>query len=115
LLVGGVMIANVMLTAVLERRPEIGLRRALGATKVDIGLQFLAEAVLLSGLGGMAGVGLGISFTLVYTLLQSLPLVVPPEAIAGGVGASIVTGAIAGCYPAIRAARLAPTVALGST
>ena len=114
LLVGGVAIANTMLTAVLERRTEVGLRRSLGATKADIGLQFLAESVLLSGLGGVAGVVLGALITLVYTQAQGLPLVLPPEAVAGGLGAATLTGAVAGLYPALRAARLAPTEALGS-
>jgi putative ABC transport system permease protein len=115
LLVSGVMVANVMLTSVLERRREIGLRRALGATKLDISIQFLAEAVLLSGLGGLAGVAIGMLITAAYTQLQGLPFAVPPGAVAGGLGAAAVTGAVAGLYPALRAARLAPTEALGST
>jgi putative ABC transport system permease protein len=114
LLVGGVMIANVMLTAVLERRAEIGLRRALGATKADIALQFLGEAVLLSALGALAGVALGMLITAGYTQLQSLPFVIPLSAVAGALGVAVLTGAVAGLYPALRAARLAPTEALGS-
>jgi putative ABC transport system permease protein len=114
LLVGGVAIANTMLTAVMERRSEVGLRRSLGATKVDIGLQFLTESMLLSGLGGLAGVLLGAMVTLVYVELQGLPFSLPPAAVAGGLGAALVTGAAAGLYPALRAARLAPTEALGS-
>jgi putative ABC transport system permease protein len=114
LLVGGVMIANVMLTAVLERRIEIGLRRALGATKGDIAAQFLGEAMLLSGLGGLAGVAIGVVITAAYAQLQGLPLVVPPLPIGGALAVAVVTGAVAGFYPALRAARLAPTEALGS-
>jgi putative ABC transport system permease protein len=114
LLVGGVMIANVMLTAVLERRTEIGLRRALGATKGDIAAQFLGEAILLSGLGGLAGVLIGVLITASYTQVQGLPFAVPPGPVAEALAVAILTGAVAGFYPALRAARLAPTEALGS-
>jgi putative ABC transport system permease protein len=114
LLVGGVQIANVMLMSVLERRTEIGLRRALGATRVDIGLQFLAESVLLSGMGGLAGILTGVMVTAVYTRLESQPFGVPPVAIAGGLGVAVVMGTVAGLYPALRATRLSPTEALAS-
>ena len=112
LLVGGVGTANVMVISVLERRSEIGLRRALGATRRLIAVQFLAESVLLSALGGLAGVAMGAIATAVYAQLQSLPAVVPPIAVVGGLAAAVGVGAGAGLYPASRAAHLAPTEAL---
>ncbi|MDJ0768750.1 MAG: ABC transporter permease [Ilumatobacter sp.] len=112
LLVGGIGIANVMVIAVIERRGEIGLRRALGATRAHIRRQFLTEAVLLSALGGIAGVGFGIVATYVYSATQDWRVIIPTEAAAGGFVAALLIGAIAGLYPATRAARLAPTEAL---
>jgi len=112
LLVGGVGIANVMVISVLERRSEIGLRRALGATRRLVGVQFLAESLLLSLLGGVGGVAIGAAATAAYAQLQALPAVVPPIAVVGGLGAALGVGAIAGLYPANRAARLSPTEAL---
>ncbi|HEY4028486.1 MAG TPA: ABC transporter permease [Candidatus Dormibacteraeota bacterium] len=112
LLVGGVGIANVMVISVLERRSEIGLRRALGATRGLVAVQFLAESLLLSLLGGLGGLALGSAATWAYALVNRLPAVVPPAAAAGGLGAALLIGAIAGLYPANRAARLAPTEAL---
>jgi putative ABC transport system permease protein len=112
LLVGGVGIANVMVISVLERRSEVGLRRALGATRGLIGLQFLSESLLLSLLGGLAGVALGAAATAIFALAQGLPVVVPPVAAGGGLAAALVVGAVAGLYPASRAARMAPTEAL---
>jgi len=114
LLVGGIGVANTMVISVLERRGEIGLRRSLGATKGQIRVQFLTEALLLSLLGGAGGVLLGYLVTGSYSTMQGWPTVVPPWALAGGVGATVVIGAIAGLYPAIRAARLAPTEALAT-
>jgi putative ABC transport system permease protein len=115
LVVGAVGIANVMVISVLERRSEIGLRRALGATRTHIRNQFLAESLMLVGLGGVAGVVLGALVTVVYAASQGWRVTVPPEAIAGGVAASLAIGAVAGLYPASRAARVAPTEALRST
>jgi putative ABC transport system permease protein len=115
LLVGGIGIANVMVIAVIERRTEIGLRRALGATKAHIRRQFLTEALLLAGAGGLVGVGLGAGITAIAGRVQDWPVVVPPIAIFGGLLAALVIGAIAGLYPAARAARMAPTVALRSS
>jgi putative ABC transport system permease protein len=115
LLVGGVGIANVMVISVLERRPEIGLRRALGARAVHIGVQFLGESVLLSALGGAAGIGLGALATAVYADSQGWRVVVPLVSVGGGVGIALLLGALAGLYPAVRAARLAPAAALRST
>ncbi len=112
LLVGGVGIANVMVISVLERRSEIGLRRALGATRGHVRVQFLTEALLLSGLGGMGGVVLGAAVTAGFAATRSGALVVPPVALVGGVGAAMAIGALAGLYPAVRAARLAPSEAL---
>jgi putative ABC transport system permease protein len=114
LLVGGVGIANVMVISVLERRPEIGLRRALGARAVHIGVQFLGESVLLSLLGGALGIGLGAVATAGYAATQGWIVVVPVLAVAGGVAIALLLGALAGLYPAIRAARLAPAAALRS-
>jgi putative ABC transport system permease protein len=112
LLVGAVGVANIMVISVLERRSEIGLRRALGATKGHIRTQFLAEAVLLSLVGGVAGVAAGSLATAVYAMTKHWAVVVPPVAWGGGFGAALAIGAIAGLLPALRAARLAPTEAL---
>jgi putative ABC transport system permease protein len=115
LLVGGVGIANVMVISVLERRSEIGLRRALGATRQHVGEQFLAESLLLSALGGVAGTIVGVAATAAYAMSQHWSVVVPPLALYGGLGAALVIGAIAGLYPSLRAAGLSPTDALRTT
>jgi putative ABC transport system permease protein len=112
LLVGAVGVANIMVISVLERRSEIGLRRALGATKGHIRVQFLAEAMLLAMLGGAAGVVIGALATGVYASTKHWAVVVPATAWAGGFAAAVAIGAIAGLLPAIRAARLSPTDAL---
>jgi putative ABC transport system permease protein len=114
LIVGGIGIANVMVIAVLERRSEIGLRRALGATQRHIAAQFISEAFFLSTLGGLAGVLLGELATILYATSRSWGLSVPLYGAAGGLAAAVLTGVIAGSYPAMRAARLAPTEALRS-
>lgn len=112
LLVGGIGIANVMVIAVIERRNEIGLRRALGATPAHIRRQFLTESLVLSVFGGLAGVAIGAAVTATYANIQGWAVVLPMAAAAGGFAAALLIGAIAGLYPAMRAARLAPTEAL---
>jgi putative ABC transport system permease protein len=111
-LVGGIGIGNIMVISVLERRGEIGLRRALGATRWQVGLQFLVESLLLSALGGVAGAAIGAAVTAGYAAGAGQPTVVPPAGVAAGIGVALVTGVLAGGYPAARAARLAPAEAL---
>lgn len=112
LIVGGVGIANVMLMSVLERRSEIGLRRALGATRRHIALQFVSEALALAFVGGLLGVLAGAGIAVAYALSQSWVPIVPAVAVVGGIAAALAIGAVAGFYPAMRAARLSPTDAL---
>lgn len=114
LVVGGIGVANTMVVAVLERRSEIGLRRALGATRGQIRLQFLTESVVLATIGGLAGAGLGLAATVGYAWWQQWPLVVPADAALAGAGGAVVIGVLAGLYPSIRAARLTPTQALAT-
>jgi putative ABC transport system permease protein len=114
LLVGAVGVANIMIISVLERRSEIGLRRALGATKGHIRTQFLAEAVLLALLGGAVGVAAGAAATAIYAHTKHWSTVIPTVAWAGGLTAALLIGAIAGLLPALRAARMSPTQALWS-
>ncbi|WP_065960122.1 ABC transporter permease [Streptomyces sparsogenes] len=115
LLVGGVGVGNTMVISVLERRPEIGLRRALGATSGQIRGQFVTESLLLCALGGAAGAVLGTGITAVYAAVRGWPTEVPLWATAAGVGVTLAIGALAGLYPAIRAGRLAPTQALAGS
>jgi putative ABC transport system permease protein len=103
-----------MVISVLERRSEIGLRRALGATKGHIRTQFLSEAIALALAGGAAGVGAGAAATAIYAHTKGWATVIPPLAWAGGLAAAIIIGALAGLLPALRAARLSPTQALWS-
>lgn len=114
LLVGGIGVANTMVISVLERRREIGLRRALGATRRHILVQFLAESVLVTGIGTGVGILLGIAVTGSYALYEGWPATLPPLALVGGLGVAVVIGLLAGVYPATRAARLAPTEALAT-
>ena len=114
LLVGAVGVANTMIVSVLERRKEIGLRRALGATRRQIRGQFLTESVLLCLLGGLAGAAVGILGTAGYAMSRDWPAVIPAQAVAGGVAAALVVGVLAGVQPAIRASRLPPTEALAT-
>jgi len=112
LLVGGIGIANVMVIAVLERRGEVGLRRALGASRKHIGVQFIAEAALLATGGGAAGALIGGFATTIYAGERHWSATVPIPVLLGAVGVALVIGALAGLYPALRAARLAPAQAL---
>ncbi|MEU5879444.1 ABC transporter permease [Spirillospora sp. NPDC047279] len=114
LLVGGVGVANTMVISVLERRREIGLRRSLGATRGQVRVQFLAESLLLSAFGGVVGVVLGAGVTIGFAVYRGWPPVVPSWALGGALGATLVIGTVAGLYPAMRAARLAPTEALAT-
>jgi putative ABC transport system permease protein len=112
LLIAGVGIANIMVISVLERRGEIGLRRALGARRRHVAVQFLLESTVLAMIGGVLGVGLGILATAVAARLAGNPVTIPPLALAAGLGAALLVGALAGVYPAAGAARLSPAVAL---
>jgi putative ABC transport system permease protein len=112
LLVGGVGIANVMIMGVLERRNEIGVRRALGATRRHIRLQFVIEACLLALFGGATGMALGAAVTTIYAHARGWRVAVPIEGLGAGIGVALAVGALAGLYPAVRAARLAPADAV---
>jgi putative ABC transport system permease protein len=112
LIVGAVGVANIMIISVLERRSEIGLRRALGATKAQIRTQFLAESILLAVIGGVVGVLAGAVATAVYASSKSWAVVIPVEAWSGGIVSAVLIGAVAGLVPAVRASRMSPTAAL---
>jgi putative ABC transport system permease protein len=114
LLVGAIGVANIMVISVLERRSEIGLRRALGATRGHIRIQFLTEAIALSLAGGLAGIVIGAAATAIYAHGKGWATVIPADAWTGGLAAALFIGALAGLLPAIRAARLSPTQALWS-
>ncbi|MBT1544238.1 ABC transporter permease [Curtobacterium aurantiacum] len=114
LLVGGIGVANTMVITVLERRAEVGVRRALGARRRSIRDQFLVESLLLSFLGGVAGVVIGVGVTVVFAVTQGWPVALPVWAVLGGLGATVVIGGVSGLYPAARAARIPPTSALAA-
>ncbi|AXG78239.1 ABC transporter permease [Streptomyces paludis] len=115
LLVGGIGVANTMVISVLERRKEIGLRRALGASRGQIRAQFLTESIALSSLGGVAGVVLGATATMAYAAYRAWPMAIPLPAAGGSLAGAVLVGVLAGVYPAVRAARLPPTEALSAT
>jgi len=112
LLVAGVGIANIMFVSVHERRQEIGLRRALGATRAHVATQFLAESVVLATLGGGVGVALGTLATVVWATYQSWQVMVPEISVGAGLVGAALIGGLAGLYPALRAAATTPTEAL---
>ena len=112
LIVGAIGVANIMIVSVLERRSEIGLRRALGATKGQIRAQFLGELILLAVIGGVIGVLAGAAATAVYASSRSWAVVIPVEAWSGGIASAVLIGTLAGLLPAVRASRMPPTVAL---
>ncbi len=114
LLVGGIGVANTMVIAVLERRSEIGLRRALGATRAHVRRQFLGESVLLAGLGGVGGALFGGVVTTAFAASRDWPFALPTWVLGGAAGATVLVGALAGAYPATRAARMPPTAALST-
>jgi putative ABC transport system permease protein len=107
-----VAIANIMVMSVLERRTEIGVRRALGATRGHIRTQFLVESMLLAAIGGLAGVVLGAAITVGFATNRGLTVDVPPLGIAASIGVALLVGALAGLYPARRAARIPPAEAV---
>jgi putative ABC transport system permease protein len=115
LIVGAIGIANLMVISVLERRGEIGLRRALGATRRHIAVQFVTESLVLSAVGGCLGLAIGAGVTIALAVARHWSVAIPMLAMWGGLGAAIAVGAAAGLYPALRAARLAPSDALRAT
>ncbi len=115
LVVGGIGIANTMYLAVIERRREIGLRRALGATRGHIRIQFLVEATVLAAAGSMSGIAVGALGTAAYALYKGLPIAISGTSVGGGLAGGLLVGVLAGLYPAVRAARLTPTESLAST
>ena len=108
-------IANVMVVSVLERRGEIGLRRALGAARRHVAAQFLTESLVLATSGGVTGVIIGAAATVTMAYLRDWTTLIPAEAIWGGPGLAAAVGTVAGLYPALRAARLSPVDALRTT
>ena len=112
LVVGGIVIMNIMLVSVTERTHEIGVRKSVGARQTDIRRQFLIEAMILAGLGGMLGVALGASLTMLLAKLAGLTLTITVQYVVLGMAVSGIVGVVSGWYPAVRASRLDPVEAL---
>jgi len=112
LLVGGIVIMNILLASFNERVREVGTRKALGATGLNIMAQFLVESVVVTLIGGIAGVMLGAGFTRIISDLIQQPVVLSPRMVVSGLSFSIVVGVFFGFYPAVKAARLNPIQAL---
>jgi len=112
LLVGGIGIMNIMLASVTERTREIGIRRAIGARRKQIIIQFLIETVVLSTIGGFIGIGLGVFIPVVITYFAGMPTVITPGSIMLPLFISLGVGIVFGLYPAMRAAKVDPIVAL---
>jgi len=112
LIVGGIVIMNIMLASFQERIREVGIRKAIGAKGTDIAVQFLVESILVTSIGGAAGLVLGVGFARAITALLGQPAVITPQMAAIGVAASVLTGLVFGLYPAVKAARLNPVDAL---
>ena len=112
LLVGGIGIMNIMLASVTERTREIGIRRAIGAKRMQIVGQFLVETIVLSMIGGLIGVAVGMLIPALVTYFAGMPTIFTPHSIILSVGISMAVGIVFGIYPAIRAANLDPIVAL---
>jgi putative ABC transport system permease protein len=112
LVIGSVGIANTTFVAILERVPEIGLRRALGARRVHIGMQFLTESAILGGLGGLIGTALGVATVVTVAVAQHWTPILQPWTVFPAPAGGALTGLLAGLYPALRAARIEPADAL---
>ena len=112
MVVGGVVIMNIMLAVVSERTREIGIRKAVGARRVDILSQFIIESALLSATGGLIGVGIAWSLAVLVRNFTAIPMTMPMSAVALGVGLSTAVGVFFGVYPARQAAKLDPIEAL---
>ena len=113
LLVGGIVVMNIMLVAVTERTREIGIRKAVGASRSDVMRQFLTESVILSAVGGLIGVALGFAIAVLISAVTPLPYTLTWWSILLGVGLASVVGILFGIYPAAKASKLDPIVALG--
>ena len=112
LIVGGIVIMNIMLASLRDRIREVGVRKAIGARGIDVALQFLVESILVTSIGGLAGLPLGMLFANGITSLLGMPAIITPKMAAVSIIASVTTGLVFGLYPAVKAARLSPVEAL---